>query len=195
MKTRYQIIYFNGPSSSGKTTLAKLLQQELDPPFLHIGIDRVIGMMPEKVNNWEGGTAPDGFSWKARVDEEGQTIYEIQMGPFAKKMSDTLKAIVLTMAKMGHYILIDDVGFGKEDVDKWKELLKDYSVLWIGIHTPLPILEKRERERGDRILGSAKAQYSQVHQDVSYDFSFDTDATELNKIVNTIKENLCIKTW
>lgn len=43
-----QIIYINGPSSSGKTTLAKALQQVFDQPFLHIGIDRVIGMMPVK---------------------------------------------------------------------------------------------------------------------------------------------------
>jgi chloramphenicol 3-O phosphotransferase len=32
-----QIIYLNGPSSSGKTTLAKALQHALENPFLHIG--------------------------------------------------------------------------------------------------------------------------------------------------------------
>lgn len=51
MRDSIQIIYINGPSSSGKTTLAKSLQQEFDQPFLHIGIDRVIGMMPEKINS------------------------------------------------------------------------------------------------------------------------------------------------
>ena len=34
-----QIIYLNGPSSSGKTTLAKALQHAFEEPFLHIGID------------------------------------------------------------------------------------------------------------------------------------------------------------
>jgi chloramphenicol 3-O-phosphotransferase len=53
MKKSLQIIYLNGPSSSDKTTLAKALQKEFDLPFLHIGIDRVIGMMPEKLNNWK----------------------------------------------------------------------------------------------------------------------------------------------
>ncbi len=71
MKKSIQIIYINGPSSSGKTTLAQALQQEFDVPFLHIGIDRVIGMMPNKLNNWEGGPAPLGFSWKSSVDETG----------------------------------------------------------------------------------------------------------------------------
>jgi len=43
----YQVIYLNGPSSSGKTELAKALQEALDKPFLHVGIDKVIGMMPK----------------------------------------------------------------------------------------------------------------------------------------------------
>lgn len=71
MKTSMQIIYINGPSSSGKTTLAQALQQELEVPFLHISIDRIIGMMPNKLNNWEGGPAPLGFSWKPAFDETG----------------------------------------------------------------------------------------------------------------------------
>lgn len=114
----YQIIYLNGPSSSGKTTLAKALQKELREPFLHIGIDRVIGMMPSKLNNWDGGEESlQGFSWKQSVDETGHPIHELHMGPFAEKMSQTLKEIVLTLAKMGHHIIIDDVAFGKADVD------------------------------------------------------------------------------
>jgi chloramphenicol 3-O phosphotransferase len=194
MKTQYQIIYLNGPSSSGKTTLAKALQQELDQPFLHIGIDRIIGMMPAKMNNWEGELVPDGFSWKASLDEMGYPIYEMQMGPFAQKISDTLKEIVLTMAKMDHYIIIDDVAFGKEDVDKWRAILSDYKVLWIGIHTPLPLLEERERQRGNRILGSARAQYYQVHSGVTYDLDFDTSKDSLKKISQEIKEKLIIPT-
>ena len=33
MKSSFQIIYLNGPSSSGKTTLAKALQAKLEPPL------------------------------------------------------------------------------------------------------------------------------------------------------------------
>lgn len=190
MNENYQIIYLNGPSSSGKTTLSHLLQEELDPPFLHIGIDRVIGMMPDKLNDWEGGPAPQGFSWKNSIDETGHPVQEIQLGAFAKKISDTLKEIVLTMARMGHYIIIDDVAFGKQDVDRWRTALKGYKVLWIGIHTPLSLLEQREKERGNRMIGSARAQYYQVHNGVDYDLEFDTSKDSQVKIVQDIKEKL-----
>lgn len=188
MKEFPQIIYFNGPSSSGKTTLAEALQNEFDLPFLHIGIDRVIGMMPDKLNNWEGKHASLGFSWKESVDETGHLVQEIQMGPFARKMVTTLIEIVLTMARMGHYIIIDDVSFGKLQVDIWKDALKDYKVIWIGLKAPLDILEAREKERGNRMHGSARAQYFQVHKDVIYDYEFDTSKDSLDSIVRTIKE-------
>ena len=45
-----KIIYLNGPSSSGKTTLAKALQESFVEPFLHIGIDKIIGFMPDNVS-------------------------------------------------------------------------------------------------------------------------------------------------
>jgi chloramphenicol 3-O phosphotransferase len=46
MTTDYvKIIYLNGPSSSGKTTLAKALQDAFEEPFLHVGIDKIIDRM------------------------------------------------------------------------------------------------------------------------------------------------------
>lgn len=96
--------------------------------------------------------------------------------------------MVLTLAKMGHYIIIDDVAFGKKEVDEWRKALKDYKVLWIGMKTPLQVLEKREKERCNRINGSARAQFFQVHQDVEYDLEFDSDKDELAKILRLIKE-------
>lgn len=187
MEKPLQIIYLNGPSSSGKTTLAKALQQELDVPFIHIGIDRVIGMMPEKLNNWAGGPAPLGFSWKPSIDETGAPVQEIQAGPFGKKMVQTLREIVLTLLRMGHYVIVDDVSLGKCEVDEWKGALQDWKVLWIGIKASLNVLESREKERGNRLLGSARAQYFKVHQDVVYDLEFDTSKESLATIVRTIK--------
>jgi chloramphenicol 3-O phosphotransferase len=187
MKKSYQIIYINGPSSSGKTTLAKALQEELNPPFLHIGIDRVIGMMPEKVNNWDGQGAI-GFSWKPAVDETGTPVHEIEVGPFGKQMVQTLKELVLTLVRMGHQVIIDDVSFGKCEVDGWRETLKEVKVLWVGIKAPLNVLEAREKERGNRMHGSARAQFFTVHKGVSYDLEIDTEKESLATAVNLIKE-------
>jgi chloramphenicol 3-O phosphotransferase len=145
-------------------------------------------MMPSKFNNWEGGPAPLGFSWKPVIDGTGTPAHEIQVGSFGKKMIETLKEVVLTLVRMGHHVIVDDVSFGRCEVDQWREALKDYQVLWIGIKAPLNILEEREKERGNRIHGSARAQYYKVHQDTVYNLEFDTSRDSLTMIVQTIKE-------
>ena len=192
MKPAFQIIYLNGPSSCGKTTLAKALQEELDEPFLHIGIDKVIGMMPSKLNAWEESASVPGFSWKPSMDETGHPVQELQMGPFARKMCQVLKVLVLALAKEGSFLIIDDVAFGKKEVDLWRRALHKYKVLWVGLQTPLSKLEERELSRKDRTQGSARAQYFKVHKDVLYDLEFDTENESLITMVQTIKRQLLL---
>ena len=40
-----RVIVLNGPSSSGKTSLARAMQAVWHGPLLHIGLDTVIGML------------------------------------------------------------------------------------------------------------------------------------------------------
>ncbi len=182
-----QIIYLNGPSSSGKTTLAKAFQHAFEEPFLHVSIDKIIGWMPEKINDWTGGEASLGYSWKKSTDESGNPIQELQIGPYAERIAKTFQEVVLTLAKMGHYLIIDDVSFGKKQVDEWKELLKDFTVLWIGVNAPLSILEQREKERGNRMVGSARGQFHKVHADATYDLEIDTHHSTLDENIHKIQ--------
>jgi len=50
----YDAIYLGGPSSSGKSVFARALQDDFSDPFLHIGIDTMINLMPTKLNDWSG---------------------------------------------------------------------------------------------------------------------------------------------
>ena len=186
-KEPVQIIYLNGPSSSGKTTLAKALQHAFEEPFLHVGIDKIIGWMPEKVNDWTGGEAPIGYSWKKSEDVSGSPIQELQTGPYAQKIGKTFQEVVLALAKMGHHIVIDDVSFGKKQLDQWKRILKDFRVLWVGVNAPLPVLEQREKERGNRIQGSARGQFHKVHVDATYDLEINTHQASISENAEKIK--------
>ena len=181
-----KIIYLNGPSSSGKTTLAKALQDSFEEPFLHLGIDKIIGFMPAKINNWAGGPAPLGFCWKPDVDPTGHPIYHVHAGPFAKRIVRSLKDIALLLASQQYNLIIDDVAFGTVEVEEWKQVLKNYNVLYVGVITPLEILEQRERSRGDRCAGSARGQYFKVHENVAYDLEIDTHAQTLEENVAKI---------
>jgi chloramphenicol 3-O phosphotransferase len=188
-----KIIYLNGPSSSGKSTLARALQEALDEPFLHLGIDKMIGFMPPKINNWEGGQSELGFSWKAAKDPTGQSVYEVRAGPFAKKITRTLKDVALLFISQGYHLIIDDVAFGADEVGEWRQVLKDKCVLYVGVTTPLEVLEKREQARKDRMIGGARGQYFKVHENVSYDLEIDTYCQTLEENVAKIKQALLAK--
>ena len=183
---KYQIIYLNGPSSAGKTTLAKGLQEALDTPFLHIGIDKIIGLMPEKLNNWTGGNTPLGFSWKASLDAEGHPIQELQVGPFARKMSDTFVEVVVHLAQMGHSLIVDDVALTDQELTTWKRRLQKFQVLYVGVKAPLAALEQREQLRGNRIIGSARSQFQKLKYGTDYDLIVDTSQMTLKQCIEEI---------
>ncbi len=185
-----KIIYLNGPSSSGKTTIAKAIQESFPEPYLHLGIDKVIGFMPAKINNWEGKLAPQGFSWEPAQDPTGHPIYQIHAGPFAKRIVRSLKDIALLLASQHYNLIIDDVAFGAVEVEEWKQVLKGYSVLYVGVLTPLDVLEHRERERGNRFLGGARGQYFKVHENVAYDLEIDTHMHSVKENILKIKDAL-----
>lgn len=146
----------------------------------------MIGFMPDKINNWEGGSAPLGFSWEASTDPTGEPIYNLHAGPFAKKIIRSMKDIARLLASQNYNLIIDDVAFEPIHIEEWREVLKDYAVLYIGVTTPLSILEERERKRGDRFLGTARAQYFKVHENASYDLEVDTHLQSLEENVAKI---------
>lgn len=160
---KQQIIYLNGASSSGKTLLAHALQEALDKPFLLIGIDKVIGMMPKKFNDWEGGPAPLGYSWEPSQDHTGKSVYILKLGPLAQKISNTYKEIVLTLVRVGHDLIIDDVAEEIDELNAWKSLLASYATCYVKVVAPLEIIEIREKERQNRMIGSARAQFHKIH--------------------------------
>lgn len=180
-----KVIYLNGPSSCGKTVLAQALQEVLEEPYLRIGIDKIIGFMPHKMNDWEGGYKEEGFCWVPDKDPSGHPVYTVRAGAFAKRISQSLIDIAVLLAK-DYNLIIDDVSFGVDGVNLWREALKEHDVLFVGVVAPLEILEKREQERGDRFTGGARSQYFKVHENVAYDLEIDTHSYTLEENVRRI---------
>ena len=61
------------------------------------------------------------------------------------------------------------------------QLLAPFDVFFVGVHCPLPELERRERHRGDRRIGEARTDFHAVHRFTEYDLDIDaTQPTEGN---------------
>ena len=82
------IIFLNGPSSSGKTRISKTLQNVLDEPYLHVGLDHFLPMLARRfcgINPSVSDPARRGVYCDLSVDES--TLQEFKRLRIEEKLS------------------------------------------------------------------------------------------------------------
>jgi chloramphenicol 3-O phosphotransferase len=186
------IIFLNGPSSSGKSTISRALQQKHHEPLLAIGIDTFISMMPIKYIG-RGELAKKGFEFITTSDDQGK-ITRVEVGEYAKKVCNTGAEIVSLMAQNGHSLIVDETLFGDEPLQDYLKALKEEAVYFVGIFCPLETLLEHEKSRGNRSPGLAREQINRVHGPTRiYDIELNTSkkSSEIcaDKILSFIEQN------
>jgi chloramphenicol 3-O phosphotransferase len=161
-----QIIFLNGASSSGKSTVAKALQEALEEPYMHVSVDRFFEMLHPRFH-------------------EAQLPREVMMA-----VMQGFHRSVAGLASAGNNVIVDHVLAGKPFLRECIALMGDMPVLFVGVHAPLEVLKQRELERGDRHVGLAEFQYERVHQDITYDIEIDTSASNPEECAQQIIDAL-----
>ncbi len=186
---RGQIIFLNGTSSAGKTTLAHAIQEESQQPYLLAGIDSFFAMVPEK---WGGGRAGplsrDGFYYdESELDHDGSPLTVIRYGDTGRQMLRAMHASIAALTVAGNNLIIDEMLLAPELLKDWLDALADLDVLFVGIHCPLAVLENRERERGTRSrAGLARGHLRTVHDQGRYDLEVDTSTAHVVQLAQTV---------
>ncbi len=84
-------------------------------------------------------------------------------------------------------MIVDEVLLGAEKAE-YADLLAPFDLFRVGVVAPLDVLEERERLRGDRLIGLARAQYDTVHMGITYDLTVDTSRASPMECANRIKQ-------
>ena len=167
MNRSAQIILLNGVGSSGKSSIAKNLQKIASKPFLHIQMDEFCAMLPEVLQDHS-----DGFAFE-ETSENGKPLVVIRTGPVGEQALRGMRHAIAAMAAQGNNLIVDDVMLDNERED-YEALLSGFEIFFVGVFAPLEVLEARERERGDRLIGLARWQYGRVHRGKKYDLEIDS---------------------
>jgi chloramphenicol 3-O phosphotransferase len=78
------------------------------------------------------------------------------------------------LAIAGNNLLIEFIIETQAQSDALRQRLEGFDVFLIGVHCPLPELERREQLRGNRRVGDARRDLETVHSFTKYDFESDS---------------------
>jgi chloramphenicol 3-O phosphotransferase len=161
------IICLNGVSSSGKSTLAKSLQESLNKPYYWMSEDAFVFILPDKFNAFKNDTV------------ENENI-------LTEALFNYYQAVKL-YSDRGSNVIVDTVLDDQEWVDYISELLQDNPILFVHVTCPKKELIKRELIRGDRVVGLAVEQLEYLSpKDQIYDIVIDTHLNTIEECVDKI---------
>lgn len=145
------IIILNGVSSSGKTTLSRCLQDILEEEYFWISIDVFFSMAPQRL-----------------------LVEDMWLQTFSH-IREVMYTSITALSDSGVNVIIDDVMLIR--FQRLKECvcrLKGYPVLLVRVDCPIEELRRREKERGDRQIGQAESQLSELEPRETYDVIVNT---------------------
>lgn len=159
------ILFLNGTSSAGKTSLANALQTVLEEPYLYFSADIRKPLLPpyREDRDWNVSDILDHL-------REG---YWRCLG---------------ALWQAGNYVIADQAIEGQEALEQCARLLAPLPAYFIGVRCPLEIVLQRERERGDRRVGLVEEHFEKVHQNAVYDLEVDTSTASASECAHQIKD-------
>jgi chloramphenicol 3-O phosphotransferase len=164
-----QVIVLNGASSSGKSTLARRLQNALGEPFLLFSADQLLA----------AGVLP------IRRDTTGPFTWVQEMRP---RFFDGFHRCVPAMAAAGNNVIVEHVVEFRTWRTQLDDLLADFDVFWVAVHCDVDEIARREVARGDRGTGEGRAHIEQnrIHEHGPHDLHIDSTAGITDALVQSV---------
>lgn len=176
------IIFLNGTSSSGKTSIAMEMKKQGEIPFHHLSVDQFFQNYDQFIDT----TYPD---MKPTRELEANVMSDILFGPIGSLYYATIKLF----SEMGLNVIVDTVISNDKWFNDFYDLLSDYPILFVGVHCSKEELTRREQSRGDRAIGLAHSQFDYIYAYDEYDLEVNTEelspAEGAEKILSYIKSD------
>ena len=172
------VIVLNGGSSSGKTSIARAIQELAPGTWLTFGVDTLIDSLPGRGQDPRSGLVfePDGT---VTVMSEFRALEESWYRGLA------------TMARGGAHLILDEVFLGgAASQERLRSWLEGLDVLWVGVRCDAEVATTRELHRPDRVGGMAATQAIVVHAGVDYDVEVDTTHHSVRDCAQIITERV-----
>ena len=171
-----RILFLQGASSAGKSTLASALQVSLGECWWTLEADDITRMTPTSARNgW----------WNPTPEERLHPSWDpaLRLSRWYAGYFGCLAAI----ARTGSNVIAVGGWLQTPELAQLAATLDGLDALCIGVHCPLEELERREAARGDRPSGYARSQIDLVHTHAPYDAEVNTATQTTEEAVAVIR--------
>ena len=145
------VIVLHGPTSAGKSSLARALQDTASVPAFHVALDAFVTMSRRR---------------DMRSPEEIRQAYHLHC--------ENLRSVLGRVVETEFELVVDLVLRDETELEDTFRVLSRRPVYLVSVKAPLEVLEERERRREDRGPGMAREQYENPAFRRNYDLVIDT---------------------
>nr|WP_154958404.1 chemotaxis protein [Paenibacillus xylanexedens] len=161
---RGRIIFLNGTSSSGKTSIALEMKKQGEMPLHHLSVDQFFQNYDQFIDT----TYPD---MQPTREVEPGVMSDILFGPIGSLYFSTIKLF----SELGLNVIVDTVISDDKLFNDFYDLLADYPILLVGVQCSKEELTRREQSRGNREIGLAHSQFDYIYAYDEYDLEVNTE--------------------
>lgn len=158
-----RILLLNGPSSAGKTTLAKEPQAKAPGYWYCLPFDSFLDTVPSRL-------------WDQNEEQGVRTAFDLHH-KFIKLVSD-----------QGKDVIVDTVICAGDIFASFANIFAGYPVILVKVTCPVEELKRREIARGDRDIGLAAGQAALMAPWQGYDLTVDTHAESTEECARRMME-------
>jgi len=183
-----RILVLNGAACSGKTSIARTIQQKMSEPWLHLGLETVLVNLSSKYNSVFPPRL-DGLVWYVDM-KDSRTIVDAKVGPVAHQVISSMHRAFAAIAASGTNLIIEHAFFEPTWLAECVELLGGCDVVFAGIKCPPDILRQRELAKASEGLLFSGFHSGRVHQHDLYDVEVDTSLLTMDQSAARVIETL-----
>lgn len=182
------VLFVNGASSAGKTSLIQAVQDQMPTPYLHVGLDHFFASVPEP---WGGGGpgrySGQGFAYQAREPSaDALPLTAITVGPTGSALYAAYRRSLATLLEHGCRLAIDELLLSEEIGADYLALLAPYDVQFVLMTAGPECLEERCAARNYQPGFGRWSLIAASHLPRSYHLTLDSEQMTMQKCAATV---------
>jgi chloramphenicol 3-O phosphotransferase len=180
-----KLIVLNGTSSAGKTTTARLLQEALEEDFMYISIDNFMQSMPRRFAVISEADKVHGYQPGFIFKYSDAQLVDIHITKKGMNIMNLMYELVKMLCYLGVNVILDDMIFN-DSIKKTTNLhFSELRKFQITVYCHPDERLTRERERGDRVIGTYMIGADFINTS-KYDYFLDNTGMKTPHIPNNL---------